>query len=116
MGACDFVEKPLSYNQVVDGVAAALEFRASVSQDSALLTSLERMKDRLETPPELSPPPEIGIVRTGDQPQRTISESTVLYGLGLHSGARTGPSGDQTGRPLLPSNVSRLGAVPSATL
>ena len=90
MGACDFVEKPLSYNQVVDRVAAALEFRASVSQDSALLTSLERMKDRLETPPELSPPPEIGIVRTGDQPQRTISESTVLYGLGLHSGARTG--------------------------
>ena len=92
MGAYDYVEKPLSYNQTVEAVLGALEYRESVASDRELLTSLEKTKDRLETPPDLTGPPLFGLVRRTDQPQRTIAQSTVIYGLGLHSGSRTGMS------------------------
>jgi len=38
----------------------------------------------------LLPPPPLRLVRASTTPQRTIAASTVLYGLGLHSGTRTG--------------------------
>ena len=90
MGAYDYLEKPLSIDQAVDAVSGALEFRASVSDDYQLLTTLERTQDRLETVGEFLPPPDLDIVRVVDRPQRTISRSIMLYGLGLHSGGRTG--------------------------
>ena len=90
MGACDYVEKPLSYNQTLEAVEGALDYRASISSDRELLTSLEKTKDRLETPRDLTPPPTFGLVQRTDIPQKTIARSTVIYGLGLHSGSRTG--------------------------
>lgn len=90
MGAYDYVEKPLSYHRTVEAVEGALSYRRSVSSDHALLTSLEKTKDRLETPPDLGGPPLFPLVRRTDLPQRTIASSTVIYGLGLHSGSRTG--------------------------
>jgi len=90
MGAFDYVEKPLSYNAAVDAVVGALEYRQTVRADSALLQSLERSKQKVEATPQLAPPPELGILAAVDEPQRTLSEGTVLYGLGLHSGRRTG--------------------------
>ncbi len=90
MGAYDYVEKPLSYSRTVEAVEGALEYRRSVASDRALLTSLEKTKDRLETPPDLSGPPTFGLVERTDHPQKTIAESAVIYGLGLHSGSRTG--------------------------
>ena len=89
MGAVDYIEKPLSYAQVVEAVESALEFRRSVKRDSTLLSNLERTVDRIETEHRFSLP-EVPLLKRGELPQRTIGESTVVYGLGLHSGQRTG--------------------------
>jgi UDP-3-O-acyl N-acetylglucosamine deacetylase len=89
MGAVDYVEKPLSYDQAVELVQAALVYRASVAADSALLPSLEPRDDRIGSDHDFRLP-EAPLLQQGTQPQRTIAKSTVLYGLGLHSGQRTG--------------------------
>jgi UDP-3-O-acyl N-acetylglucosamine deacetylase len=89
MGAVDYIEKPLSYNQAVESVQAALTFRSSVSADAALLPSLEKREDRIDSDRVFSLPA-VPLLQDGAQPQRTIANSTVLYGLGLHSGQRTG--------------------------
>jgi len=90
MGAFDYLEKPLSYNSAVDAVVGALKYRESVSTDSALLQSLARTTTKLGAVPDLAPPPPLSILTLGDEPQRTLADGTVLYGLGLHSGDRTG--------------------------
>lgn len=90
MGAFDYLEKPMSYNRTVQAVEGALSYRQSVSQDSSLLESLDRMKERLSTELTLEAPPKLPIVEQTDEPQRTLREATVLYGLGLHSGKPTG--------------------------
>lgn len=90
MGAHDYLEKPLSYNRTVRAVQGALEYRKSVSDDSLLLETLERTKERIDTELNLEPPPRLRCVEQTDVPQRTIRRATVLYGLGLHSGHRTG--------------------------
>jgi UDP-3-O-acyl N-acetylglucosamine deacetylase len=87
MGAYDYVEKPLSYQQVMDVTAGAVAFGKTVTSDFSLR---DRTVDRIETGHELSPPPIFALVEEGDQPQRTVASSKVLYGLGLHSGSRTG--------------------------
>jgi len=90
MGAFDYVEKPLAYAQVVESVEGALEYRQSVASDATLLSSLERTKPRVETAFDPEPAPEMALLQVSDTPQRTIQQSTVVYGLGLHSGSRTG--------------------------
>jgi UDP-3-O-acyl N-acetylglucosamine deacetylase len=90
MGAFDYVEKPVSYNQVVESVNGALEYRQSVATDRSLLTSLERTKPRVDSDLSFEPAPELPLLQVGTEPQRTIRQSAVLYGLGLHSGTRTG--------------------------
>jgi UDP-3-O-acyl N-acetylglucosamine deacetylase len=90
MGALDYVEKPLSYGQAVEAVAGALAFREAVAGDEGLRASLERPKARLEAARRLAPPPALPQLVVSEQPQRTLRASTVLYGLGLHSGSRTG--------------------------
>ena len=90
MGAFDYVEKPLSYNDAVNAVAGALGYRESVSSDKNLLATLELTKTKLDAVPELVPPPPLDILVTSREPQRTLARGTVLYGLGLHSGNRTG--------------------------
>ena len=90
MGAFDYVEKPVSYNQVVESMNGALEYRHSVATDSSFLNSLERTKPRVDSHFDLTPAPELPLLETSKVPQRTIGQSTVLYGLGLHSGSRTG--------------------------
>jgi len=87
MGAYDYVEKPLSYQQVTDATAGAVAFGQSVAND---FTLRDRAVDRIETGREFSPPPVFALVEGSDQPQRTVASSKVLYGLGLHSGSRTG--------------------------
>ncbi|MDH3745266.1 MAG: UDP-3-O-acyl-N-acetylglucosamine deacetylase [Acidobacteriota bacterium] len=101
MGAVDYLEKPLSYNQAVETVRTALDFRRSVAAEPALRQSLEVSRDRLHTERKLLPPTGVPLLRASTEPQRTIAESTVLYGLGLHSGGRTGmvlqPLPEETG-------------------
>jgi UDP-3-O-acyl N-acetylglucosamine deacetylase len=84
LGACDFIEKPLSYGQVMAAVSTALASEAGSSARAPALA-----EDR-PPPPDLAPPAPLPLLVTSSTPQRTLRASTVLYGLGLHSGTRTG--------------------------
>lgn len=90
MGAFDFVEKPFSYEQVAEAASGAVAFGESVTRDSRLRDLLERTVDRIERGHHFACPPAGTLVRGSEQPQRTVATSRVLYGLGLHSGTRTG--------------------------
>jgi UDP-3-O-[3-hydroxymyristoyl] N-acetylglucosamine deacetylase len=85
MGACDFIEKPLSYAQVITAVEGAL-----ARKESGAGAALPGLVEDRAAPPDLAAPPALRLLRTGTLPQRTLKSSTVLYGLGLHSGTRTG--------------------------
>ncbi len=90
MGAYDYLEKPLSYNRAVEAVSGALAFKQSAGTEGGAVEALELTKTRFEAGRELVPPPELPQVVAGTAPQRTLRRGTVLYGLGLHSGGRTG--------------------------
>jgi len=90
LGALDYLEKPLSYNRTVEAVESALAYRDEVAEDSGVMRALEGSQARPESERELSPPPLLPQIRVGSAPQRTVAAAKVLYGLGLHSGGRTG--------------------------
>jgi len=86
MGAHDYLEKPLSYDRTVDAVRSALATRPGQAGDSVL----EANRNGDESPETFRAAralPQLELSRT---PQRTLASSTVIYGLGLHSGSRTG--------------------------
>ncbi len=91
MGAFDYLEKPVSYDQVVEAVHGALAHRreqlAATPTGAPLLppTALPPAAER-----RIEPLPRLSILRPSEERQRTINHSTVIYGLGLHSGGRTG--------------------------
>jgi UDP-3-O-acyl N-acetylglucosamine deacetylase len=84
MGAYDYLEKPLSYDQAVEAVEGALGRRIPAAAGDGL-GSAGVAQGRVFTPP-----PTLSLLQESDLPQRTIRTSSVLYGLGLHSGGRTG--------------------------
>lgn len=86
MGALDYLEKPLAYERIVEAVNAALGH----SDPAAVTPSLDAEKAQIESGQFLAVRPDLPIVRRGDLPQRTIKNAAVIYGLGLHSGRRTG--------------------------
>ena len=88
MGAYDYLEKPLSYNQVVEAVEGALERRKSLVRDQK--PPVEGKRNRREIEREIAAPPLLPMVKNGRKHQKTIKRSTVIYGMGLHSGTRTG--------------------------
>ncbi|HNX51389.1 MAG TPA: UDP-3-O-acyl-N-acetylglucosamine deacetylase [Thermoanaerobaculaceae bacterium] len=84
LGAHDYLEKPLAYERIMEalnGALAARRGRGAPLLDVATGTEPARV---------FAPPPVWRLVRPGRQPQRTIRSSSVIYGLGLHSGSRTG--------------------------
>ncbi|MEM6792661.1 MAG: UDP-3-O-acyl-N-acetylglucosamine deacetylase [Acidobacteriota bacterium] len=87
LGAFDYLEKPVSYGQLTEAARAALEDR---KRRGGRRRPASEIAERPEPLSELEPPPELPIVRRGRKHQRTIRRSTVIYGLGLHSGTRTG--------------------------
>jgi len=89
MGAFDYLEKPLSYRRAVEAAAGALSFKRAQGEGGDLLPPVTLPKDRLEER-QLNPPPALSLLRATDRPQRTLRQSKVVYGLGLHSGQRTG--------------------------
>lgn len=90
MGACNYLEKPLSLEGVLEAVKDALEHRrARQGVPPAVAAELERAA-RTEFREVLSPPPAFPAVQLTQEPQRTIRAAAVIYGLGLHSGRRTG--------------------------
>jgi UDP-3-O-acyl N-acetylglucosamine deacetylase len=87
MGAYDYLEKPLSYDQAVEAVEGALKERHTgaterLHTDSGLYEPTDTRT--------FAAPPELELLRESDEPQRTIRTNSVMYGLGLHSGSRTG--------------------------
>ena len=95
MGAHDYLEKPLSYDLTLRAVAAALGEKTEKAAgrgaaDAPAVPALEPGKAREETLRRLEPTPELPWLRVSELPQRTIRDSSVIYGLGLHSGGRTG--------------------------
>lgn len=111
MGACDYLEKPLSYDQVVDAVDGALREkpnRASRRPDRVL----ELAKARTDDEVRVAPPPRLPLLRKSATPQRTICSSKVIYGLGLHSGSRTG----MVIQPLPPDSGIHFVTLPGGTV
>ncbi len=92
MGAFDYLEKPLSINKTIRAVEGAIEYRASLGGDAALLERLERTVEKIDQKLSFEPPQRLKQCIQTDIPQRSIASATVLYGLGLHSGRRTGMS------------------------
>lgn len=88
MGAHDYLEKPLSYDRVVQVVESALQARGRAGGGAAIPVDWGKHLEGAEI--RLAPPPLFPLVESSTVPQRTIRTSTVLYGLGLHSGTRTG--------------------------
>lgn len=89
MGAFDYLEKPLSYRRAVEAATGALRYKRSLLEGGEAapagpVRDLAEPERRLVAPP---PPP---LLVETDRPQRTIRHSTVVYGMGLHSGQRTG--------------------------
>ena len=88
MGAFDYLEKPLSYRRAVEAAAGALSYRRALAAGGEAALPHGRIDaDRL-----FSPPPALPFLAPNGHRQRTIAHGTVVYGLGLHSGQRTGMS------------------------
>ena len=86
MGAFEYLEKPLSYDQVLVAARGALAARRSGparTAESAPAAGDATTATRL-------PPPALRHLRRSATPQRTLRQNIVLYGMGLHSGGRTG--------------------------
>ncbi|MCU0293337.1 MAG: UDP-3-O-acyl-N-acetylglucosamine deacetylase [Thermoanaerobaculaceae bacterium] len=83
LGAHDYLEKPLAYERIMETLNGALAARRGGG--AALLDAAGPEGTRV-----FNPPPRWRLVRSSRQPQRTIRASSVIYGLGLHSGSRTG--------------------------
>lgn len=111
MGAYDYLEKPLSYDQAVDAVTNALELRRAAAEGQA---AAPQLASELSRAPALEPepPPELPLLQITDTPQRTIGRSAVLYGLGLHSGTQTG----MVLQPLPPDTGIHLLTLPAGNL
>jgi UDP-3-O-[3-hydroxymyristoyl] N-acetylglucosamine deacetylase len=92
MGAFDYLEKPLSYKRAVDAAAGALAYKRSL-QEGTVATTPGLRRDRAnagDIERRFAPPPALPLLADTRRRQRTIQHSTVVYGLGLHSGQRTG--------------------------
>ncbi len=89
MGAHDYLEKPLSYDRTVKAVKDALTARQAELQ-AVGAGVLEKSRERIEPIMRFEPPPELAILETTDRRQKTVRDASVIYGLGLHSGGRTG--------------------------
>ena len=82
LGAFDFMEKPLSMDVLLSTVNKALKDRQRTSEVVSPLSSRRRGRK------PKAPFPEEGL--SSASPQRTLKQSMVLYGTGLHSGTKTG--------------------------
>ncbi len=95
MGAYDYLEKPLSYKRAVDAAAGALEYRRTLQAGAAKSAkggkpAPGKPRDRVEAERRFTPAPDLPLLAETRRNQRTLGHSTVVYGLGLHSGQRTG--------------------------
>lgn len=94
LGAADFIEKPLDLNATLDSVKRALgkdapqrSFEEKPSAEEADPLSIGRTWETLQ----LNPVAFQDVVMKGRRfPQRTLAQTALLYGQGLHSGKKSG--------------------------
>jgi UDP-3-O-acyl N-acetylglucosamine deacetylase len=108
MGAQDYLEKPLSYDLTIDAVRSALRGREAADGTAVL----EEGRERVVPVRDVIAPPRLPLLRDSSEPQRTIRTSSVIYGLGLHSGGRTG----MALQPLPPDSGIHFLTLPGSTL
>ncbi len=91
MGAFDYLEKPLSYRRAVEAASGALSYRQSLLDAGPAGAALPGPPaDRADAERRFTAPPDVPLLAATGRRQSTIRHSTVVYGLGLHSGQRTG--------------------------
>jgi UDP-3-O-[3-hydroxymyristoyl] N-acetylglucosamine deacetylase len=90
MGAFDYLEKPLSYKRAVEAAAGALSYRRSLLEAGPAGALPGPPPDRGDAERRFTAAPAPPRLADTGRRQRTIRHSTVVYGLGLHSGQRTG--------------------------
>lgn len=89
IGAFDYLEKPLSYKRAVEAASGALSYKRSLLEGPGGAAPV-LSRDRLDGERRFAAPPSLPLLRETGRRQRTIRHSHVVYGLGLHSGQRTG--------------------------
>ena len=111
-GAFDFIEKPLNMDEILLPLEKALEHRSLLLENrrlreivrrkdrqkqSYLFPEMERVETEAQIPPPIKrvenrlPPDGSWVSPQGEgHHQRTLRQSMVLYGTGLHSGLKTG--------------------------
>jgi UDP-3-O-acyl N-acetylglucosamine deacetylase len=112
MGAHDYLEKPLSDEPTIHAVEAALEEKRIRQRNGYTPSVLEMSRERTDVSRRVKPPPSLPQLQRSDVPQRTIRTSSVIYGLGLHSGSRTG----MVMQPLPPDHGIHFLTLPKGTL
>ena len=90
MGAFDYLEKPLSYKRSVDAAAGALAYKRSLAAGSGDTFPGLPAQEHVDSERRFTAAPALPLLVETGRRQRTIRHSTVVYGLGLHSGQRTG--------------------------
>jgi len=90
MGAFDYLEKPLSYKRSVDAAAGALAYKRSLATGAGEAFPGLPAQERTDSERRFTAAPALPLLAETGRRQRTIRHSTVVYGLGLHSGQRTG--------------------------
>lgn len=113
MGALDYLEKPLSLENVVERLGEGFNYALQISADPDMRRSLERRALKIGTVEEF-PEPRVFplVVRSDSRPQRTLSGSNVLAGIGLHSGQDTA----MTMHPLPPDSGIHFITVPGRSI
>ena len=92
-GACDFIEKPLDLHRVLDAVKSALSGPQCASVENAQTEELVQPRKPLGSDLLKRINPVVfsrQLCRGRKVVQRTLAQSAILYGQGLHSGKKSG--------------------------
>ena len=118
-GAYDFLEKPLSLDKVMLVLTRGLEYRKVLDENVKLKSILDETRQIEGKRKTLREESSDVVFNLGDttyfKKQKTIKASSIFYGLGLHSGEKTG----MVIKPLPPGkgirfeNISQSGYVPA---
>ena len=121
-GAYDFMEKPLSLDKVIFVLKRGFEYRTIREENEKLKTILNRGSGVVEASGEMRGKRENTSVLEFDlhdsqflRKQKTVATSNIFYGVGLHSGEKTG----MVIKPLPPGkgirfeNISEDGYIPA---
>ena len=119
-GAYDFLEKPLSLDKVLLAVKKGLAYKKVLDENKRLRTIISQNTDDLEETKDLKRENTGQIKFEIDDPehlkkQKTVERSNIFYGIGLHSGEKTGMSISPlpVGKGIRFENISSSGYIPA---